>query len=708
MLFRCILLASERHADHINQDLAGIDLAGGRPILEPMGRNTASAVVLATEITLREHGDELVLVVPSDHEITTDRDFWNTVEAGVEAAKAGRIVVFGIQPDRRKPALAISKSARRRRVSAMWCVSSRNPTSRPPSNILNPEISSGMRVFSSSAPVSCAMPSKHMLPIFGTAPIAALDKADTNISGTYLPHDLYAAVPSISVDYAIMERASDIALVPAKFRWNDLGSWQSLLEVGSVDGNGNVIVGDVVAIDCEHSYLRSDGRLLSAVGLRDTAVVATADATFVAPVSESQNVRKIVEQLEKTGRLETKFTPAQDRLPQVGAYGNRVRHWLFDETLPLWSTVGVDDRHGGFHEAMSFEATPITKPKRMRTMARQIYAFAVAHEMGWDGPAHALIDHGIDFITANGRTDRGGWIKTFNPDGSVLDATEDAYDQSFVLLALAHAHKAGHKKALALGTETFVFIDEYLADARLTGFLETPDDKGLRRSNPHMHLLESFFAWHAVTGNRDYLQRAARIVDLFRHHMFDAETWTLGEYFSNDWERAPGEQGEWTEPGHHFEWASLLVNFAAASGQKDIVRFARKLYSSAIANGLNRATGLAYDAVSRHGLPLDTNSRSWPQTEAVKAAMALDGNGGPDLKPEVEARVGRLFRWHIEPAPKGLVDRPHRRDGTRQGRRCSGLDLLSPCLRADAIRGLRRRRGLSKGSLPCRFRHRPT
>jgi mannose/cellobiose epimerase-like protein (N-acyl-D-glucosamine 2-epimerase family) len=69
---------------------------------------------------------------------------------------------------------------------------------------------------------------------------------------------------------------------------------------------------------------------------------------------------------------------------------------------------------------------------------------------------------------------------------------------------------------------------------------------------------------------------------------------------------------------------------------------------------LNRATGLAYGAVSRHGLPLDTNSRSWPQTEAVKAAMALDGNGGPDLKPEVEARVGRLFRWHIEPAPKGL------------------------------------------------------
>ncbi len=139
------------------------------------------------------------------------------------------------------------------------------------------------------------------------------------------------------------------------------------------------------------------------------------------------------------------------------------------------------------------------------------------------------------------------------------------------------------------------------------------------------------------------------------------ETWTLGEYFSNDWERAPGEQGEWTEPGHHFEWASLLVGFRSEHPVRRMSsRFARKLYSSAIANGLNRATGLAYGAVSRHGLPLDTNSRSWPQTEAVKAAMALDGNGGPDLKPEVEARVGRLFRWHIEPAPKGLMDRPDR------------------------------------------------
>lgn len=648
------LLTSERHADHISRDLCGVDLSGGRAIFEPMGRNTAAAIVLATEITLREHGDDLVIVVPSDHEITTDRDFWDTVEAGTEAAMAGRIVVFGVQPDRPETGfgyIEVGPQNGNTRDVVRFVEKPNEATAIQYLESANFLWNSGIFLFRASTMRDAF---RAHAPNIWDGAVAALDKATSNVFGTYLPHKLYADVASISVDYAIMEKAKDIALVPARFRWNDLGSWQSLLEVSSPDSNGNVIVGDVVAIDCENSYLRSDGRLLSAIGLRDLAVVSTSDATFVAPVSESQNVRKIVEQLEKTGRLETKFTPAQDRLPQIGAYEKRVRHWLFEETLPLWSTAGVDWRYGGFHEALTFDATPITRPKRMRTTARQIYAFAVAHEMGWNGPAYELIDHGIQFITANGRTDRGGWIKTFNPDGTVLDGTEDAYDQSFVLLALAHAHRAGHPQALGLATQTFAFLDEHLADAKMRGFLDVPGGTGLRRSNPHMHLLESFLAWYEVTGNRDYLQQAARIVDLFRQHLFDPETWTLGEYFTDDWERAPGEKGEWTEPGHHFEWAYLLSNFAAASGQNDVIRHARKLYTSAIANGLNRTTELAYGAVSRHGLPLDTNSRSWPQTEAVKAAIALDGNGGPDLKPEVEARVGRLFRWHIEQAPKGL------------------------------------------------------
>ena len=132
-----------------------------------------------------------------------------------------------------------------------------------------------------------------------------------------------------------------------------------------------------MAIDCENSYIRSEGRLLSAIGLKDVAIVSTPDATFVAPVSHSQNVKKIVEQLDKSGRLETKFTPADDRVIVSGAWRRRVGHWLFEETLPLWSTAGVDEVNGGFHEALGFDGRPLKKPKRIRTMARQIYAFAV-------------------------------------------------------------------------------------------------------------------------------------------------------------------------------------------------------------------------------------------------------------------------------------------------------------------------------------------
>lgn len=652
------LIAAERHAERVHADLAGLDLAGGGPLFEPTGRNTAAAVALAALRTLSEFGDSLVLVVPSDHEIATPKQFWQSVEAGSQAALAGRLVVFGIKPTQPETGYGYIEVAAE--SGGVFDVS--RFVEKPDLATAQSYLSAGTFYWNTGIFLFRAGAMRDAFAAFQPdiwqATEAAYKAATSDLSGLYMPLDLYAAIPSNSIDYAIMERAKDIAMVPAGFRWNDLGSWQSLLDVGPADANGNVVVGDVVAIDCENSYIRSDGRLLSAIGMKDVAIVSTADATFVAPVSHSQHVKKIVEQLEKSGRLETRFTPAHDRVIESGAWRRRVHHWLFEETLPLWSTSGVDERHGGFHEALGFDGNPLLKPKRMRTTARQVYAFAVARARGWDGPADRLISHGIAFMAGKGRTERGGWVRTLNVDGSVADPTEDAYDHSCVLLALAHAHMCGNPDALRLGQETFVFLDAHLEDSRMTGFLETSDGEGERRSNPHMHLLEAFLAWYKATGDRTYLRRAARIIDLFRSHFFDAESWTLGEYFDAGWKPAAGEKGTWTEPGHHFEWASLLTDFVARSGQGELSNFARKLYASAIANGLNRATGLAYGAVSRQGLPLDLVSRSWPQAEAIKAAIALDGSGGPDLKPEIEARVGRLFRWHIDPAPLGLwIDR---------------------------------------------------
>lgn len=650
------LIASERHAGRIMADLSGIDLAGGTVWYEPMGRNTAAAVALATQATLAAHGDQLVLVVPSDHVISTDADFWASVEQGVPAAMEGRVVVFGVNPSTPETGYGYIEVAPRE-PDAAWRDILRFvekpdlPTAKAYLAAGNYFWNAGIFLFRASA-MKAAFAA--LQPEIWAGVEKAVAGVRSEVSGHFLPEADYAAIRSDSIDYAIMEKLSGLAMVEAGFRWNDLGSWQSLLDVSTADANGNVIIGDVVAIDCHRCYLRSRGRLLSVIGLKDVAVVATPDATFVAPVSESQNVKKVVEQLEKGGRLETRHTPSHDRVLDEGAFLPRVRHWLFEETLPLWSTVGVDHVNGGFHEALGFDGIARLKPKRMRTMARQVYAFAMAKAHGWSGPADDLIAHGLDFMVKYGRTARGGWVRALNVDGSVADPVEDTYDHAFVLLALAHAHQSGHHDAFALGEATFRFLDEHLEDANLRGFLETSDGEGLRRSNPHMHLLEAFLAWHRVTGDRSYLRRSARIVDLFRHSLFDPYSWTLGEYFDEDWKPSAGEKGQWTEPGHHFEWASLMAEFAKATGQGDLISYARKLYASGTANGMNRATGLAYGAVSREGIPLDRMSRSWPQTEVIKAAIALDRTGGPDMKPEIEARVSRLFRWHIDPAPKGL------------------------------------------------------
>lgn len=146
------------------------------------------------------------------------------------------------------------------------------------------------------------------------------------------------------------------------------------------------------------------------------------------------------------------------------------------------------------------------------------------------------------------------------------------------------------------------------------------------------------------------------------------------------------------EPGHHFEWASLLVDFAATAGSQDLDAFARKLYASAIANGLNRATGLAYGAVSRTGLPLDGVSRSWPQTEAVKAAIALDRThrrAGHEARDRGARRPAVPLAYR--PGACRPVGRSHRRARPLPGNGGARLDLLPSGLRADAVSRLHRR-----------------
>ena len=638
----------------------------------------------------REFGDSLVLVVPSDHEISTDAAVL-AERRGRRCGGAGR-PAGGVrhQADAARDRLRLYRGRRRAAAASSTSrASSKSPTSRPRRAISqagNFFWNTGIFLFRAGA-------MRDAFAAFQPDIWQATEAAYKAATSAICPASICR---STSMRPSRRPRSTTPSWSgPRTSPWCRPASAGTISAPGSrcstsarPTSNGNVIVGDVVAIDCENSYIRSDGRLLSAIGLKDVAIVSTPDATFVAPVSHSQNVKKIVEQLEKSGRLETRFTPAHDRVIESGAWRRRVHHWLFEETLPLWSTAGVDERHGGFHEALGFDGTPLMKPKRMRTMARQVYAFAVAKARGWDGPADRLIAHGIDFMAGNGRTDSGGWVRTLNVDGSRrrspprMPTTIPACCWRWRMRICAAI-----RMRLRLGEETFAFLDAHLEDRRMTGFLETSDGEGERRSNPHMHLLEAFLAWHQATGDRTYLRRAARIIDLFRSHFFDPESWTLGEYFDDEWKPAAGEKGAWTEPGHHFEWASLLVDFAGTQRPERADRLCPKTL----------CLGHRQRPQPRHRPCLWRGVAAGPAARPGVAQLAAgrSDQGGDRARRHRRARPQAGDRGARRPAvplahrPGAArpVDRPHRRARPLAGDRSAGEHLLSPGLRADAVSG---------------------
>ena len=670
---RICVIGAQNHLEQIKNAIAehgahaGIYSIAGhennvRMILEPVARNTAAVAALAAASALIECDDALVLLCPADHEISTTEQFWQTVAQSIPAASQGAIVTFGLLPERPETGYGYIKAGQLNGHGyeiARFVEKPDHETALAFIRQGNFFWNSG--IFLCRASVLRDAFFEHEPEIWRTAD-RALQNSERDGLVTSLPEAFYRAVPSASFDHAIMEKAANRVLTPAAFCWSDLGSWQALLQLhqnkAGQDMHGNVMTGDVIAHDCHNSYLRSESGLLAVSGVKDMAVIATKDATFIAPLAQSHHVQAIVAQLARQNRRELYYDK-----PPVSYAGNRerVHDWLFEKALPHWAEKGVDRHYGGFHEKLSLQGVPVADLRRTRTMARQIYAFAKSHQVGWNGEAAGLIAHGLLFMKAKGRSRKGGWVQSFYADGRVAESQENLYDQTCMLLALAHAYKAGHNHALQLAQETFAFLDTRLAHIE-GGFYETIADRGnsqsVLTSNAHMHYLEACLAWHEVSGDDAYLNRAAEAADLCSRHFFDDEHWCLGEFFTTSWFRVADARGDHTEPGHAYEWAALLSDYANRTGHDAARRMASRLYACALSSGTNRVTGLAYNVVSREGRPLDTAGRSWQQCEGIKAAIMLDGYNGHDLKPEIEERIANLFYRHLDPAGKGLwIDR---------------------------------------------------
>ncbi|RRJ85171.1 AGE family epimerase/isomerase [Aestuariirhabdus litorea] len=306
----------------------------------------------------------------------------------------------------------------------------------------------------------------------------------------------------------------------------------------------------------------------------------------------------------------------------------RIEQYLFGALLPMWREHGIDRRHGGFFERLDQQLKPLPlDSKRLLVQCRQIFVYSLAYStLGNPQDAHAA-RQGFEFLVRHYRDpDLGGWFFSTHDDGRVRDTTKDAYGHAFVLFACAYYYRAfGEESAIELALETADILEQRLKDPKGGGFFESASanwqpQPAIRRQNPHMHLLEAFVALYqsVATPRRERFQALAdSVLQLFSQHFFDTRSATLGEFFDDQWQPHP-EQGERIEPGHHYEWYWLLMDYDRSRNDPVLCAQAEALYHWADRHGQDPRGGI-FNVVARDGRPMDDNKRIWPVTECLKA-----------------------------------------------------------------------------------------
>ena len=304
---------------------AGID--PGAVLIEPQGRNTAPAVLAAALHLSASDPKALMLVAPSDHVVPDAAAFRAAVRAGEAAARAGRIVTFGIRPTRAETGygwLELSGPA-----ADGLPVDLTRFVEKPKREVAEAMLASGnflwnAGIFLFSVDTILAAFRSHapgLLPPVTQAVTAA--RADLGF--LRLDPDAWAGAEAISIDYAVMERAANLVAVPFGAGWSDLGGWDAVATEMGPDAAGNALGGAATAIDCTNSLLRSEdeGVELVGIGLTDIIAIATHDAVLVADRSRAQDVKRAVEVLQAKGAK------------QAEAFPRDHRPWGWFETLAL-------------------------------------------------------------------------------------------------------------------------------------------------------------------------------------------------------------------------------------------------------------------------------------------------------------------------------------------------------------------------------------
>ncbi len=293
-----LVVLEERQRPLIEQGLRSTDFSGKIKIMtEPVGRNTAPAILLGTLGIASENEDAVIIVFPSDHVVGDDENFRDHVRRAVSLAEDDYIVSFGIAPSAPETGYGYIEGGEPIRDGGLKI---KRFVEKPNAEIASEYLLSGNFFWNSGMFVFRA---RTMIDEY-----AALCP-DVYVPMREIPYreiagDVYAGLPSVPVDRAVMERTSRGAVIPSSFSWSDIGSWRLFYEFFPKDSTGNVLKGDVILRDTENSLVRSGSRLVCVNGLRNIAVIETQDVVFVSDLDRSGEAGTFAEELKGEGRKE--------------------------------------------------------------------------------------------------------------------------------------------------------------------------------------------------------------------------------------------------------------------------------------------------------------------------------------------------------------------------------------------------------------------
>ena len=305
-----IVVCNERHRFTVAEQLRSTDVTPAAILVEPAGRNTAPAIAAAALEALARydtHDEPILLVLPCDHVIRNDARFAEAVRVAAREAVRGNLVTFGVTPTCAEPGYGYILAGPRgdsvhdvRQVERFQ----EKPDARTAAALIaagNCFWNSGMFAF--GARTLLRELEAHAASILRTVEKAHAN-ASTDLGFTRLDREHFAQSPSLSVDYAVMERTTNAVVVPLDAGWSDIGSWTSLAELSQSDAAGNVVRGDVVLHDSRDCLVFGGTRLVTGIGTTGLVIVDTADAVLVAEKDAIRDVTSVVRKLEKADRVE--------------------------------------------------------------------------------------------------------------------------------------------------------------------------------------------------------------------------------------------------------------------------------------------------------------------------------------------------------------------------------------------------------------------